>query len=202
MNKQLSSSRISSIGYFSKIVRENHQKWSELDAKIEEVKYISKKRTMEGDSADFEQNLAQYEEELAKISFVIIIFTAIAVEAYIYDYAARNLGDSFVKDHLDKLDTVSKWLIIPELVTGNKLPKRQHWHGELKKLIKARNSLIHYKSWDPSSLSVISLHGRLAKSSIEVHQAAGQSIDLLRLLADKISEIDPEETPWVQSHLM
>lgn len=200
MKKQISSSRISSIGYFSKIVKENHQKWSRLESKIEETK---RKKAPSGDqkTIEFEQKIIFYEAEFTKTSFIIVIFTAIAIEAYIYDYAARNLGDVFVKDHLDKLDTVSKWVIIPELVTGRELPNRQYWQGRLKKVIQARNSITHYKSWDPTSLPTNNLHDRMKKSSHQIQEAAAQSIDLLRLLADKISEIDPEETPWVQSYL-
>ena len=191
--KKLSSSRMSSIGYFSQIVKGNHRKWARLKVRIEEEKREHKKT---GESIKFDGQLASYEGEMA-----LIIFTAIAVEAYIYDYAARHLGDSFVRDHLDKLDTISKWIIFPELVTGKGLSQRQHWHGKLKRVIQARNSITHYKSWDPSSLSAGDLQRKLKKSSSEVQQAAGQAVDLLRLLADKISEVDPEETPWVQSYL-
>lgn len=198
MRKQLSSSRMSSIGYFSQIVKENHRKWARLKVRIEEEKREHKKT---GESIEFDGQLASYEGEMARTSFILIIFTAIAVEAYIYDYAARHLGDSFVRDHLDKLDTISKWIIVPELVTGKGLSQRQHWHGKLKRVIQARNSITHYKSWDPSSLSAGDLQGKLEKSTSEIQQAAGQAVDLLRLLADKISEVDPEETPWVQSYL-
>lgn len=198
MRKQLSSSRMSSIGYFSKIVKENHRKWIRLKARIEEAKLDHKKT---GESIEFDRQLSSYEYELAKTSFILVIFTSIAIEAYIYDYAARHLGDSFVRDHLDKLDPVSKWIIVPELVTGKGLSQRQHWHGKLKKVIRARNSITHYKSWDPTSLSSVDLQGKLEKSSSEIQQAAEQAVDLLRLLADKISEVDPEETPWAQSYL-
>jgi hypothetical protein len=34
-----------------------------------------------------------------------------------------------------------------------------------------------------------------------LYEAARQSITLLNILADKIAEIDPEETPWVNSYL-
>lgn len=199
MKKPLSSSRMSSIGYFSKIVKENHRKWIRLQGRLKEAKRMGKKT---GENTEFDRQAAFYEDELAKTSFILTVFTAVAIEAYIYDYAARHLGDRYVKEHLDKLDTISKWIIIPELVTGRGLSQRQHWQAKLKNIIQARNSITHFKSWDPSSLSAADVQEKVERSSNQVRQAAAQAIDLLRLLADKISEVDPEETPWVQSYLV
>lgn len=190
---------MSSIAFFSGIVRENHRKRVRLNEKLDRMSARSRnggEQTLETD-----RKIVQYESEQAKTSFIIIVFAAIAVEAYIYDYAARNLGDAFVRDHLDKLDTVSKWIIVPELVTGRELPQRQYWQGKLKKLVQIWNSITHNKSWDPSALPPADLWRKLKKASAEINQAAIQSVDLLRLLADKISELDPEETPWVQAYL-
>jgi len=125
-----------------------------------------------------------------------------AVEAYIHDYAARHLGDTFVKDHLDKLDTLSKWVIIPELVTGKKMPRHENWRELLTKLIKTRNSIIHHKSSDPAAAGDAKKYlKKLSDESDILFETARQSITLLGVLADKIIEIDPEESPWVKSYL-
>jgi len=189
---------MASIGYFSKIVKENHKKWMKLEDKIKKIKF---KHAKTGENIEYRNQLNSYNDELAKTSFILVIFTTIAVEAYIYDYAARHLGDIFVKNHLDKLDTLSKWVIIPELITGKVLSPQQDWQGKLKRLIKARNSITHYKSWDINNNSLVDIEEKLEKFANEVRQSAQQSVGLLKLLADKISEIDPEEAPWVQSYL-
>ncbi|MDP1546942.1 MAG: hypothetical protein Q8L87_13055 [Anaerolineales bacterium] len=111
------------------------------------------------------------------------------------------MGDSFVKDYLDKLDTLSKWVVIPKLITGRELSRRQHWYGLLKQLIKTRNAITHHKSLDLPSPPAYDLIKKQDHSSSELHEAAIQSIPLLRILADKISENDPEEAPWVQAYL-
>jgi len=143
------------------------------------------------------------ENELAEASLIVVVFSAMAIEAYIYDYAARHLGDTFVKDHLDKLDTLSKWIIIPDLITGREVPRHGNWRELLTKLIKVRNSIIHHKSSDPSAASrdTKKYLKKLSDESELIYETARQSITLLGVLADKIIEIDPEETPWVKSYL-
>lgn len=56
------------------------------------------------------------------ISIEIIVFCAMSLEAAIYDYAAWHLGDTYVQSHLDKLDLLSKWLVVPRLITGRAIP--------------------------------------------------------------------------------
>ena len=75
-----------------------------------------------------------------------IVFAGMCVESAIYDYAAGQLGDSYVQDHLEKMDLLSKWIVIPQLVCGRKISKDTVAYASLKKLIQARNSLVHHKS--------------------------------------------------------
>jgi hypothetical protein len=77
---------------------------------------------------------------------VVIIFSALCLEAAAYDYAAIHLGDSYTKKYLDKLDPVSKWIIIPRLIIGTSFNQDGIAITTLSKLIKSRNSLVHAKS--------------------------------------------------------
>jgi hypothetical protein len=67
-------------------------------------------------------------------------------ESAIYEYAGDHLGDAYVQDHIDKLDVLSKWLIVSRLVTGYELRKDQAPYAALKELVSARNKLVHSKS--------------------------------------------------------
>jgi len=188
---------------FSGIAKENYGKMLLLETQIKELEKKPTKAKGEDKAILFEQKITPFRKDLAKSSLIVIIFSTMAVEAYIYDYAARHLGDAFVKDHLDKLDTLSKWIIVPKLITGRELSRQQKWFELLKKLIKTRNSIIHHKSSEPP-VSFPDMKKYIEKqqaSSETLLEAARQSITLLNILADKIAEIDPEETPWVNSYL-
>ncbi len=203
MKKQTSNTRISAIPIFTKIVRESHQHVLDTEARLKKLEKEISKTNGEAQTRSLLEEIQSLENTLIEQTFITIVFSAMAVEAYIYDYAARHLSDAFTRDHLDKLDTVSKWVIIPALVTGNELPGRESWLGPLKDLIKTRNSIIHHKSSEPPARSqqAKTYLEKLAKSEKSILDTAKQSITLLDLLADKISDIDPEETPWVRSYL-
>lgn len=75
-----------------------------------------------------------------------ITFGAMCLEAFIYDYAAHNFTDTYVKKYLDKLDVVSKWVVITRLTTGKDFPRESKAFEDLRMVIKARNDFIHSKS--------------------------------------------------------
>ena len=83
-----------------------------------------------------------------------IVFSALCIEASINNYAGIHLGDSYCENHLYSMDIISKWVVIPKLVCGKSIDKSGPAFGALKKLIKARNKLVHNKSreFDPSSI--------------------------------------------------
>lgn len=75
-----------------------------------------------------------------------VTFGTMCLEAFIYDYAAHNLTDTYVKNYLDKLDVVSKWVVVPKLITGNDFPRDSKAFEDLRMLIKTRNDFVHSKS--------------------------------------------------------
>jgi hypothetical protein len=75
-----------------------------------------------------------------------IIFGALCLEAFIYDYASHKISDNYTREYLDKLDLRAKWVIIPKLVTGKEFPRDSQAFEHLGKLKKARNDLVHAKS--------------------------------------------------------
>jgi hypothetical protein len=106
MKKAISNARTSMISLFSSIIRENYNKMMRLDLRAKKLQHDILK-TRKDDDLLLVKELNSAEKELAKSSIIVIVFSAMAVEAYIYDYAARHLGDNYVKDHLEKLDTLS-----------------------------------------------------------------------------------------------
>ena len=142
-------------------------------------------------------------QKLGKAASITIVFSAIAIEAYIYDYAARHFSDSYVQSYIDKLDVVSKWVLVPRLVTGHELPRDHKWFQLMKLLVSERHSIVHSKSSSPpaSPEYAKAYIDKLQERNESIPEKARQAVDLLDILADKITEIDPEEAPWVKSYL-
>lgn len=116
---------------------------------LEEVNTLRETlKSLEGHEADYFLNevIGPVETKLSNYCSVTLVFSALGVEGYIYDYAARNLTDNFVDTHLDKLDVVSKWVVIPKLVTGKDFPKDREAFSLLKQLVQHRNYIVHNKS--------------------------------------------------------
>lgn len=125
------------------------------------------------------------------------------IEAYIHDYAFRNLSDDFIENYLDKLDPESKWVIIPRWLTGKELPRDQRWFEILNELIKQRNSLIHEK---PSSSPIkfddaIEYFKKAQSSTALIHNTAREAIELFDLLFSEMKSLDPSEIGWIDSYL-
>jgi hypothetical protein len=78
---------------------------------------------------------------------IAVVFSAFALEAHINEYGSRRLGRSLF-ERLDKLDTVSKWILVPRLVCGKELPKDRAPYQFLCELFRWRNEIAHPKAKD------------------------------------------------------
>lgn len=65
-------------------------------------------------------HLADKAERMAMIS---IVFAAMAIETFLNDYAALKLGGQMAQQHIDKLDILSKLVIVTKMATGLEFPK-------------------------------------------------------------------------------
>ena len=92
------------------------------------------------------QELSPVKQKLDNYCLITIVFSAFAVEGYIYDYAARKLTDNFVEKHLNRLSVLSKLIVVTKLVTGKDFPKEGKAFKLIKQLIENRNSIVHSKS--------------------------------------------------------
>lgn len=197
------TARTSSIPIYSEIARESFDKIvalepqkQSLEANLESVIHPDEKMAIE-----FE--LMNIDNELAKLASITIVFTTIAIEAHIYDYAARHLSDSFAKKYIDKLDLASKWVIIPKLITGKELPRGGEWYQLLKNLIRERNSIIHSKSSDaPYTHKEFQRYLEKRKEAqATFFNKVQEAIELLDMLPTEIGKIDSEEMYWAKVHL-
>ena len=172
--------------------RANRELLPELLGKLSELK--------DDDASYFKLTyIDPVQKEIDSCSCIVIVLCALAVEGYIYDYAARNLSDNFADD-IDKLDAVSKWLVIPQLVTGKKFPKDGKAYQFLKQLVSDRNYIAHPKSapflvfneknkdWDISGKAQ-----HMREFSVSLFDKAQNAINALDELALVIEKLDPSE---------
>lgn len=83
---------------------------------------------------------------IQRSAMVSVIFSSLALEAFINNYAIERFSRNYFDNHLDKLSPVSKWILIPKLVTGNEINKDGQPYERLKNLFKHRDKLVHYKT--------------------------------------------------------
>lgn len=79
-------------------------------------------------------------------AMVTTIFCALTLEAFINLYGISNFSKRYFDKHLDKLNPISKWLIIPKLLTGKQISTDGQGYELLKETFKLRDKLVHYKS--------------------------------------------------------
>ncbi len=129
--------------YFS-IAQENYTEIKKLKKEHDDYqKKLKDKKKILDEDTDF---LAYRNDTVAKHTTIVVIFSALSLEAYINHYAINRLSRNYFTTYLDKLDLMSKYIIIPRFVTGKQLDLGSKAVQDLKWLITLRNRLVHYKS--------------------------------------------------------
>lgn len=148
--------------------------------------------------SEISRRLEQCYEERARSAVIAITFAGMALEAFFYDYAADQLGDAFVKDHLDKLDLPSKFLEYPRLICGKSPDKSRAAYGSLKSLVSLRNRLVHFKS-KPFNLDktdeASDFHDELNKI---LHVGVDRAIEAVRLVLTELGALQGDRSLFVQ----
>ncbi|EPN6725968.1 hypothetical protein N5D79_17150 [Pseudomonas sp. GD03817] len=130
------------------------------------------------------------EERKAANGIKTIVFSAMAIEAAVFDLAAIQLGDKVATDYLDKMDLLGKWMIVPRLICGRSLREDGPAVNGLRGLVKARNALVHHKSkeWDKGGKAERAMTERWAKFEKDQVPNAFKTLVLLSLEVDAVLE--------------
>ncbi|MDE6200821.1 MAG: hypothetical protein K2M47_02920 [Clostridiales bacterium] len=92
----------------------------------------------------------EYYDDAVHPTFITCVFAIMAIESYLNDYAAKNLGDEEFYDNFDKLSLLSKFQLISKFILRTDVDKSQSYYGNLKTAEKMRNEFVHNKSRDLS----------------------------------------------------
>jgi hypothetical protein len=193
-------SRVSVYSNFVDIARQHWEHAQAHKTKLDTLMKSAGEFTGDGAIVFEQEHITPLVDELDNHCVITIVFCALAVEGYIYDYAARKLSDSFVDAHLDKLDVVSKWVVVPMLATGKEFPKDTKGFQLLKQLVSNRNFLAHNKSapflvFDQKSGDFIvgGSAKRLHDFGASLMEKAEAAITALDELAQIMESLDPDE---------
>lgn len=141
-------------------------------------------------SDDFTDKVAEKNDRIERLALIVIIFCATSLEAYINHYAISNLSKNYLKTYLDKLDLLSKWVVIPRFITGKQLDVGSKGLQDLSWLITLRNKVVHYKSRKIEIAAIKDtdfLWGNDAKKAIET----------VKNLAQELKKIDADiDVEW------
>lgn len=85
---------------------------------------------------------------------ITIVFSTMAIESFLNDYAAACMGDANFYDSFDKLDILAKFQLIAKCILEKDFNKGCSYYSLLKALIKKRNLLIHNKSHNLNDISL------------------------------------------------
>jgi hypothetical protein len=119
---------------------------------------------------------------------IAIIFSCAACELYINDAAARLLGHTYFKKHIDRLDLLSKWVVAPRLICGHQVDRGGRAYELLKQLVGVRNDLMHPKS---VPFSIEQFQRTTENASCSRFDLARDAIEALDRLADEAEKFDP-----------
>ena len=121
----------------------------------------------------------------------MIVFSALTLEAYINHYGINRLSRNYFSSYLDKLDVLAKWLVIPRIVTGEKLDPGSNAMQDLSWLVSLRNRLVHFKS---KTITV----DEIKESDFLWHEDAERSVRTVKRVVSLLKRIDPKaETDWL-----
>ena len=128
--------------YF-KIAQDNYHTIEKLRKEHDMLQAQLKGKRMSDDDVAL---LASKNDAIGELAIIVVIFCALAVEAYINHYGISRLSKNFFTRYLDRLEVLAKWVIVPRIVTGKQLNPGSASLQDLSWLISLRNRLVHYKS--------------------------------------------------------
>ena len=107
-------------------------------------------------------------------------------------YGIERFSRSFFDNHLDKLNPVSKWMIIPKLIVGQQLKADGQPYELLRKLFKLRGKLVHYKTRQKRI-------DELADEDWVTERDAYDALQVVNKLTEELRSLDPTvDIDWLR----
>ena len=127
---------------FFHVAVDSYKQIVKLEEELNELQVNTSKA--EKSSDDFVDKVADKNDRIGRFSLIVVIFCATSLEAYINHYAISNLSKNYLKTYLDKLDLLSKWVVIPRIITEKQLDAGSKGLQDLAWLITLRNKFVRW----------------------------------------------------------
>ena len=151
-----------------------------------DIKALQDKGTAFSDEDSFATAKMNAQIEICGVQ--VIIFCTLAVESYINHYATKRLTKEYLEKYLDQLDLMTKWIVIPRMVTGKQLDPESEAVKNLNALILTRDRLLQSKPKQKFS-------DRFSSIDIFWIEDAEFAIATVAVLLKALSEIDDSIKP-------
>ena len=127
-----------------------------------------------------------------KLVIQSIITLTTFIESFINEIGMVELGSKYYKDNLDTLSIISKWEIVLRIIYGKSLNKGLKYYENIKNLISARNSLVHYKSKiaDINNLAPLDYYEKILIDSVSSLPLLFEDFEELNKTKNLISTIE------------
>lgn len=123
--------------------------------------------------------------------YIAIVFAVMFIEGAVYNFGAIYLGDSYIRNNLDRLSLLSKISVIMRMVTGKDIDSDGQAYEHLKKLLRYRNALVHAKSSPiPTAHELMLIQEKSSKEYYEAIESAKKAIEYLNDESKKLND-DP-----------
>ena len=162
---------------------------AEYESLLGKIKEYENKAVDSDEQHILDMNLWSLYEKREWASLSPIVFAVMTVEAFLYDYGAQHLGDSYMKKHIDKIDVVSKIVVLTKLITQKDFPVESQAYQGVVELVRARNGLVHFKSKKMTSLVFKEFSDFRTNQSVRYEKAMYSSIDAVRNLMKEIDKM-------------
>ncbi|MBN1364987.1 MAG: hypothetical protein JW976_09310 [Syntrophaceae bacterium] len=126
--------------------------------------------------------------QLRVFGYTTIIFSTMCLESLINDYGIINTSVKHFTNYLDKLDLISKWIILPKIICGQSIDTNGKGFELLKKLVSYRNKMVH-----PKSKQLISFNDEenvLSEDIASVIKFTPISIQTIKEITNELYKID------------
>jgi hypothetical protein len=163
-----------------------------LEQELDELMKETKDREMTDEEGKYSLEM-QHILHMNEVSAPI--FGVTAAENFMHVYACLRLSEKYKYsiEHVDRLDTYSKWMVIPALACGNEINKASTAMNDFRQLIKVRNNIIHSKPViinNPTKQQIENTGSKIEGTEKAMRQMAKKAPTIFISLIQELLKID------------